>query len=128
MPSFSQGTQWSVINTSNQQVLASFADVADTFWSRFVGLIPRASLSSGEGLIITRCQSIHMLMMRFPIDAVFVDKADIVVGLVENISPYHFSPVYWRASYVIELPVGTIVKGKVRMGDRIDFSVQSPCT
>ena len=110
-----------ILNLTQKTLLASDARLADTPISRMTGLLNRTSLSEGEALIITRCSSIHMLFMRFPIDVVFVDKAGLVVGVVENIKPYQFSPVFWKADCAIELPVMTIEKTRTALGDQISY-------
>lgn len=89
---------------------------------RMLGLLNRSSLTPAEALIITRCQSIHMFFMRFPIDVVFVDQNDCVVGLVQDIKPNRLSPVFFRASYVIEGAVGMIERSKTDIGDFIAIS------
>ena len=124
MPSFHKSCQWKIINTAQNTTLAENAKVADTFISRLCGLIPESGLAEGEGLIITRCKSIHMIGMRFAIDAVFVDKNDVVTGLIENIRPWRFSPTFWKSSYVIELPVGTIQKARLEPGHTLEFFAQ----
>jgi len=124
MPVFYPGPQWKIFNKDKQSVLAQKAEVADSFLSRLCGLIPRKELRSEEGLIITRCNSIHMLFMRFAIDAVFVDKNHIVVGVVKNIHPYRFSRMFWSASYCIEVPPGTIDATRTEPQDCLEFFVQ----
>lgn len=111
----------SILNTTKNTVLARKGGIAGTFRSRMTGLLDRKSLLPGEALIITRCKSIHMFFMRFAIDAVFVDKDNSVVGLVERIKPFRLSPVFLRASYVIEVPLGTIVQTKTSVGDKIEI-------
>ncbi|MCA9401515.1 MAG: DUF192 domain-containing protein [Candidatus Omnitrophica bacterium] len=111
----------SILNQTQQTLLAENAKIADSFMTRMVGLLNRKFLSQGEALIITRCQSIHMVFMRFSIDAVFADKHDSVVGLVKNIKPYQFSSIFFKASYVIELPVGTIDRTKTGVGDLLQI-------
>lgn len=125
MPSFHSRGKWNIRNISRDTSLAHSADVADSFISRLCGLIPRNKLTSGEGLIITRCKSIHMLFMKFSIDAVFVDKTDKVVGIVEHIKPNQFSRTFWRSSYVIELPPGTVEMSQTEPGDQIEFFPQN---
>lgn len=87
-----------------------------------VGLLDCASLPEGEALIITRCNSIHMFFMKFAIDAIFVSKDNVVVGLVTGIKPFHLSRIYFRSSYVVELPSNTIPKVGVSIGDHIEIS------
>jgi uncharacterized protein len=106
-----------VFNQTRQTLIAQSAIVADTFLSRMVGLLTRSSLPQGEALIITRCQSIHMFFMRFPIDVIFIDTEDRVVGLVPDIKPFHLSPLFFNASCAIELPAQTINLTKTELGD-----------
>ncbi len=54
------------------QLLASDVRTASSLWARFLGLMGRAALAPGEGLWFPGDTSIHMLFMRFPIDAVFL--------------------------------------------------------
>ena len=49
--------------------------MGESFSQRFLGLMGRGSMDADEGLYL-RTSSIHMMFMRFPIDALFVDKAD----------------------------------------------------
>ena len=63
-------------------VLASELEVADGFRGRFMGLMGRRSLPPGHGLWLPGDNGIHMLFMRFPIDALFVaaEAADGKIG------------------------------------------------
>ena len=106
-----------IINKSQNTVIAENALIADTFFSRMRGLLNRSSLAFDEALIITCCQSIHMLFMRFAIDAIFVDDENRVVGVVKNIKPFQFSAIFFKASYVVETTVGTIDRTKTVVGD-----------
>ena len=108
-----------IINYTKQTVLASDAILADTVFSRLKGLLGQAAINPGPAMIITQCRSIHMFFMKFSIDAVFVDKKNSVVGLVEGIRPFQMSPYFWRSSYVIEVPPGTIKQSQTEKGDRI---------
>lgn len=111
----------SIRNATKNTVIAGQARVADTFLSRMVGLLNRRSLSPDEALIITRCQSIHMFFMRFAIDAIFVDRSNQVVGLVKGIKPFRLSPIFFKSSFVIELPQGSIVQSETSVGDKIEM-------
>ena len=55
--------------------LALHVRTASSLWARFRGLMGRRSLAPGEGLWFPGDSSIHMLFMRFPIDAVFLAPA-----------------------------------------------------
>ncbi len=84
----------------------------------------RPSLAVGEGLYLSTA-SIHMLFMRFPIDALFLASPDAeglsgVVALRHRLPPWRglVLPVR-QAAGVVELPAGTLEVTGVRCGDRI---------
>ena len=109
-----------IINKTQGSIIARRVWVAKTFFSRMVGLLGKASLKDEEALIITNCASIHMFGMRFPIDAIFVSRDNRVVGLVENIRPFGVSKIFREASFVIELPTGTIQSSQTKLGDVVE--------
>jgi uncharacterized membrane protein (UPF0127 family) len=49
-------------------------EVAGSLWAKFMGLMGRPSLDAGAGLWLPDSNGIHMMFMRFPIDAVFLGK------------------------------------------------------
>ena len=65
-----------VENRSKGTVLAEEAGHARGYWRRLIGLMGRARLADGEGLIFTPCRGIHTYFMRFPIDLVFIDRVE----------------------------------------------------
>lgn len=111
----------SIQNTSKNTIIAQSGVIADTFLSRMTGLLNRKSLLANEALVIRRCNSIHMLFMRFPIDVIFVDKNDRVVGLVERIKPFRLSPIFFQSQYAIEVSEGVIEQTKTAVGDQIEI-------
>ena len=108
-----------VLNKTKNRIIAVKATLADSFWTRGKGLLGRQSIPADEALVITQCQSIHMFFMKFPIDAVFVDKTNHVIGLVNAIRPNRLSPIFLKSSYVIELKDGMIKQTYTELGDEI---------
>lgn len=96
-------------------------EVADTSWSRMKGLLGRKSLAKDAGLLITKCNSIHMFFMKFALDVIFLDSTNKVVGLVKNIPPFALSPIFWNANKAIELAAGIIENTETKIGDRFSF-------
>ena len=92
--------------------------VADSALSRSRGLLGRRDLPAGEGLLLRPASSIHMLFMRFPIDAVFLDRDLAVRKVVHRLKP-------WRLAFglgskaVVELAAGECERRGVRAGDRL---------
>ena len=93
-------------NLTRNTTLVTASRVADNFWTRFVGLMGAAGLAPGEGLLITRCNSIHTHFMRFPIDVLYVSRALEVVHVDRAMAPWRFGRIYRQSSFVVELPAG----------------------
>ena len=101
-------------------IVAEPLEVAKNFFARGLGLMGRSRLPENSGLLIHDCNGIHMMFMRFPIDAVFVDKKGVVVKTYEGLLPWiGMVPFVWRADKVAELPVGTIRRHVIKPGDQL---------
>lgn len=109
-------------NQSASTVLAARVDVAASFGSRVKGLIGRKNLPPGNGLWIRPCNSIHCFFMAFPIDVIYLDAENQIVGLDENMQPWRVGRPRLRAKSVLELPAGTVEKTNAQLGDEIVFS------
>jgi len=92
--------------------------VADSPLTRLRGLLGRRGLEPGEGLLIRPTGSIHTCFMRFPIDAVFLDREGCVVGVASGVRPWR-AAARRRARAVLELGAGQAVARGVAVGDRI---------
>jgi uncharacterized protein len=101
-------------------VVAEPVEEARSLLARGLGLMGRAGLAQGQGLLIHRCNGIHMMFMRFAIDAVFLDKAGRVVRTYERLRPWlGIVPFVYRADKVAELPAGTVARLGICRGDRL---------
>jgi len=104
------------LRTAQGTVISDRCEIADGPLTRMRGLLGRASLEPGEGMLFRPAGSIHMFFMRFPIDAVFCDRELRVLGVEHDLRP-------WRtagrrgAKIVIELPAGTAAD--LAPGDRL---------
>lgn len=108
-----------VTNETRATLLAERCEVARSFLARGRGLMGRAALPAGAGMLIEPCSSVHSFFMRFPIDVVFVDRRHRVVGLAAAMPPNRPYAGAWRARYVVELPAGTIVATGTQLGDTL---------
>lgn len=106
-----------IINLRNNAVLADKVKLANAFWSRLVGLLNRCSLEKGEALILEPSYAIHTLFMRFSIDVLFLDKNGKVVGMIQALRPFRFSPAYFAGQLTIELPEKTLQTTQTQLGD-----------
>ena len=109
-------------NESRGTVLAEHVEVAASLWARFMGLMGRRSLLRGHGLWLGG-NGIHMMFMRFPIDAVFLGKAGAdgsrpVLSVHRGLRPWiGLVPLVRGAEGVLELPVGMIDASSTAVGD-----------
>lgn len=77
--------------------------VATGFHARLLGLALLPAERAGPGLLLPRCRSIHTIGMRFPIDAVFLDRRGREIRRA-RLRPLRFAREP-RADAVLELPV-----------------------
>ena len=110
-----------LINKTKNIILAENVTIANTVSKRIRGLLGREDFNQGEALIIKPCNSIHTCFMRFPIDVLFVDKGNKVIQAISSITPFHFTNIYFRAAFAIELPFGTIQSTSTSENDTISL-------
>jgi uncharacterized membrane protein (UPF0127 family) len=72
---------------------------------RLRGLLGSPPPAEDSGLWITRCNSVHTALMRYPIDVVFFDGDLRVVAVVAALRPWRFAAAL-RARSTLELAAG----------------------
>ncbi|HCC06932.1 MAG TPA: DUF192 domain-containing protein [Clostridiales bacterium] len=108
-----------LIDQTTDTVISTNARVADTFWSRFIGLMFKKSIGVEDALIIDPCNNVHMFFMNFPIDVLFIDEEDTICCIQENLRQGQISKYVAKARYVVELPSGRMKEKNVKIGDKI---------
>jgi hypothetical protein len=107
-------------NVTKEIVLATGADIADTSAKRNTGLLKHKSLPRGEGLLITPCEGVHTIGMKFPIDVLYLNRNRKVLKIRGSMMPFRMS-LCLRAHSVLELPAGTAVETGTTPGDVLEF-------
>ena len=92
--------------------------LGDTALIRMRGLLGRRELPSGEGILLKPASSVHMAFMRFPIDAVFLDRDLRVVKIAADLQPWRVAGSR-GAKAVLEIPAGEASRRGVTVGDRL---------
>ncbi len=110
-----------VLNIDNHHELAGRAELADNFSKRLQGLMFKAELLSGQGLIIQPCNMIHTHFMRFPIDALFLDGDKKILHIIESMPPWRNGPHIKGGYYVVELPAGTAQATETEVGHHLEW-------
>ncbi|MDI6643872.1 MAG: DUF192 domain-containing protein [Methanobacteriaceae archaeon] len=113
-----------IVNKSKGNKLG-YAKIADTFFSRFKGLMLKKEIERGLILKLPkergrRSAGIHMFFMKFPLDIIFANSKKEVVDLV-TVDPWETYNPKQPAQYIIELKKGIINKTNTELGDELDF-------
>src|SRR5579883_2791606 len=87
--------------------------------ARMRGLLGRSRLEPGEGMLFRHTGSIHMLFMRFAIDAVFCDRDLVVLDVERGLRPWRVASRR-GARTVIELAEGAAAG--IGPGDRLSLA------
>jgi uncharacterized membrane protein (UPF0127 family) len=108
------------VHERSGKVLADELEVERSFIGRTAGLMFRQTLNPGQGMWINPCNGIHMMFMKFPIDAVFLDRNERVKKVYRKL-PAWWGVVWfvWGAESVLELPPGSTADIDLRPGDQI---------
>jgi uncharacterized protein len=92
---------------------------------RMRGLMGRRGLPAGEGLLVSPAPAIHTAFMRFPIDALFLDRSLRVLAIVERLRPWRVASKR-GAHAVLELAAGESARRGVQVGDRLSLRDRKP--
>jgi uncharacterized protein len=114
-------------NRTRQVSLASHVTVADSHWTRLVGLLltSAADFQQGAGLWIVPCHGIHTLGMRYSIDVLYLDINKKVIQIEHTLKPWRIAPVRRTAVSVLELPESTLAHTGTSLGDEIEIGVKT---
>lgn len=109
------------VTTDHGRDLVKRLVIARTHWQKFVGWMMKRQVSLGEGLLITHCNSVHCMFMRFPIDVLFLDENGVVVHVIHRMRPWTVSPVVRRATHTLECFPGAAAAAGVEAGTQLLF-------
>lgn len=114
-----------ILNASDCRTVCERAIVADRPLARMRGLLGRAELPPGEGLLLRPAPSIHTAFMRFEIDALFLDRELRVLRVVPRLGPWR-AAAKRRARSVLELASGEAERLGIRVGDQLAIAEPGP--
>jgi uncharacterized membrane protein (UPF0127 family) len=106
-------------------VVAARVELARTFGKRFLGLMGRAGLAPGAALWLEPESSIHMMFMRFRIDAVFLDAQGVVLKVVKGLRPWIGVAACSGSTAIVELAAGEADRAGLAAGDRLRLRAAS---
>ena len=115
--------RYTALNRSQETVLSTECEAADSGWARMKGLLGRArdEFPPGRGLWLVPANSIHTIGMSFPIDVAYLDRTGRVIHLYHSLHPFRVAAIRFRARSVLELPAGTLARTRTEIGDTVEF-------
>jgi uncharacterized protein len=113
-----------IVNVTHGECLC-VSEMADRPLPRMRGLMGRRGLPAGEGMLLSPAPAIHTAFMRFPIDALFLDRNLQVLDIVEQLRPWRVASKH-RARAVLELSAGECARRGVEVGDRLELRDRKP--
>jgi uncharacterized membrane protein (UPF0127 family) len=102
--------------------VGSRVSVADSWWSRFRGLLARPRMGEGEGMLLLRCGSVHTAGMAYSIDVAFLDAEGRVVRSIPRLRPWRVGLGGPKAVHTLELPAGRLHETGTVPGARLSWS------
>lgn len=112
--------QGRLLCADDKKCLVSNVSRTTNFLERMRGLLFRNPLKEDEALLITSCNSVHMIGMTCAIDLIYLDKNWTVLKLVQRLKPWRLSACT-KASMVIELPENSLEKIRIKIGQRLEW-------
>jgi uncharacterized protein len=112
-----------VYNKTRETFIATEARVADSYFTRLVGLLGKGKrwAQLGIGLWIVPSSGVHTFGMLFPIDLIFLGKNKEVVHVEEHVRPFRLK-VLLKAASVLEVPAHTIFRSRTQVGDQLEIA------
>ena len=107
-------------------------EIADTPQKQELGLMYRDALAGDAGMLFVFATPAHQVFWmkntRIPLDMLFADSQQRIIGIVANAEPYSEArlSVPGDSQYVLEVNGGFCQRHGVKAGDRLDFLGFSP--
>jgi uncharacterized membrane protein (UPF0127 family) len=108
-----------VFNRNRESFLGLRVAPADTLIGRLRGLLGRIRLNPDDGIWLVPSRGIHTIGMLFAIDLIYLDAANRVIHLVENIGPFRISPIRIKCASILELKSRAIYSSNTQIGDHL---------
>lgn len=87
---------------------------------RLRGLLGRAPLRPGQGLLIEPCASVHTFAMGYPLDLLFLSRGGQVLGWREALPPWR-AAAQRGARSTLELPAGSLARIAPSAGETLSW-------
>jgi uncharacterized membrane protein (UPF0127 family) len=108
--------KFATLSKHDGTIVCTHCGLAMSPFARMKGLLGRAGLDPGEGMLFRPAGSIHMLFMRFAIDAIFCDGDLVVIDVARGLRPWRMAA---RKGAKVVIEVAEHAADGVAAGDRL---------
>lgn len=115
-----------VVNRSRGTLLGNRIMLVDSWPGRLRGYLGRPEPQPGEGMLLVRCNAVHMYGLHFALDLVFLDEKGTVVSTVPELQPWTRTKKVPDGHSALELPTGVIAASRTRVGDQLSWMSPEP--
>lgn len=106
----------------NDRITDVVVETYDSFGRRLKGLMFRRSIPHNYGIVMPKCNAIHMFFVKFPLDIIFCDRYGNVVSLFPNFSKKITPSQKDLGAYMCyEFKVGVIEREEIKVGDKLSI-------
>jgi uncharacterized protein len=111
-----------LINKTRATTIGTRICIANTSFTRLIGLAGRRRLDAGCGLLIQPSSGIHTFGMLFAIDVVALTRSLEVIKLWHALPPFRVTTISLKTHCMLELPAGQIRRSQIEVGDQLEFA------
>ncbi|MFP4005115.1 MAG: DUF192 domain-containing protein [Candidatus Hadarchaeia archaeon] len=112
-----------LLHMETGKVMADKVELADSFWSRFRGLMFRRNFGEGEALVFEipegRKFGVHTFFVFFPIDLIYLNRDMKVVDLKCGLTPWSTYSPKEESRFLVEIPSGTVQRYGLERGHKL---------
>ena len=87
---------------------------------RIKGLLGKKNLSKEEALLLKGTSLIHTFFMAFPIDVIFIDRENVVIGYRKGLKPFRVCSAPRGTCSILEVAAGSIKEIDLEKGDIVE--------
>lgn len=104
--------------------IADKIKIANTFFCRMFGLMPKKVLDENEGILLEPCKQVHTFHMKYAIDVVFLSKDNVILHIINALEPNKVTKYYKEVCNILELVSGKAQKNNLAVGDKLSFKLK----
>jgi len=108
-----------VFNRTRESFLGLRVAPADTWRMGLKALSPKSGVTLDDGVWLVPSRGVHTIGMHCAIDLIYLDSANHVLYLVEQLGPFRISPIKSKCASVLALRSRAIYSSYTQIGDEL---------